>query len=210
MRTMPIAALALALSVGASTLTAQPGRGARADGPRDRATPAMRGGGSPAEALLRQRTRIELTDEQVTRLEALAQSQRAARTASPGEALRLRADLMDAMAGDGDPKAARVALDKLSAARNDQIVLGMRALQEAQAILTPAQRAKLDEARGQRPRFAMQGGGRRGPGQARGMRAPQGRAGAVRPDRNRGGARGLAPRVQPAPPLDGEDLRHGN
>jgi Spy/CpxP family protein refolding chaperone len=198
MRTLPVATLALALS--ASTLMAQPDRNPRADGPRARVAQGPRVGGSPAEALLRQRARLELTTEQVTRLEALAQSQRAARTVSPGTALRLRADLMDAMAGDGNVEAARAALDKLSASRNERLIAGMRAQQEVRAVLTPEQRARVEAARGMRNRVAMHGGARRGPGEARGVRGPQGRGGAVQPGRAPGGNRGSMPDRRPARP----------
>lgn len=198
MRTLPFAALALALS--ASTLMAQPNRSPRADGPRDRVAQGPRAGGSPADALLRQRTQLALTADQVSRLEALAQSQRAARTASPGDALRLRADLMDAMAGDGNVEATRSALDKLSAARNERLIAGMRAQQEVRAVLTPEQRAKVEAARGMRTRLAMQGGARRGPGEARGARGPQGRGGMVQPNRAPGGNRGGMPGRRPARP----------
>lgn len=207
MRTLPIAALALALSVTASTAHTQPGRGARPDAPRDRATSQVRGGGSPAEALLRQRASLELTTEQVTTLEALAQSHRASRTASPGQALRLRADLMDAMAGDGNLQAARAALDKLSTAQNERLLAGMRAQQEVRAVLTPAQRVKAEAARGAHRRVAMQSGGRRGPGDARGARAPQRRGDMVRPDRTPGGNRGAMPGRRPGRP---DDSLNGN
>jgi Spy/CpxP family protein refolding chaperone len=216
MRTIPFAALALALSVSTTTLVAQPGRGARADAPRDRAMLGARGGGSPAEALLRQRTQLELTAEQVTRLEALAQTQRTARSsASPGQPLRLRADLMDAMAGDGNLQAARAALDKLSAAQNERIIAGLRAQQDARAVLTPTQRAKVNAARGPGNRFAMQGAGRRGPGNVQGARGPQGRTGAVRPNRTPNGVRGNMPGRRPdrpvAPPARPDDtMLHGN
>jgi len=195
---------------------AQPGRGARVDAPRDRAMLGTRGGGSPAEALLRQRTQLELTAEQVTRLEALAQTQRTARSsASPGQPLRLRADLMDAMAGDGNLQAARAALDKLSAAQNERIIAGLRAQQDARAVLTPTQRDKVNAARGPGNRFAMQGPGRRGPGNAQGARGPQGRNGAVRPNRTPDGVRGNMPGRRPdrpaAPPARPDDtMLHGN
>lgn len=203
MRALSLAALALALS--ASTLMAQPNRGARPDAPRPdgpgaRTAQGPRAGGSPADALLRQRTPLALTADQITRLEALAQSQRVARSASPGQALRLRADLMDAMAGDGNLTAARAALDKLSAAQNERLIAGLRAQQEVRAVLTPEQRAKVDATRGARNRFAMQGGGRRGPGDARGAREPQRRGGMVRPDRAPGGNRGGLPGRRPGRP----------
>jgi len=216
MRTLPFAALALALGVSTTTLVAQPGRGARADAPRDRAMLGTRGGGSPAEALLRQRTQLELTAEQVTRLEALAQTQRTARSGvSPGQPLRLRADLMDAMAGDGNLQAARAALDKLSAAQNERIIAGLRARQEARAVLTPAQRARAEAARGPGNRFAMGRAGRGGPGSVQGGRGPQGRNGMVRPNRAPAGVRGGMPGRRPerpaAPPARPDDrMLHGN
>jgi len=216
MQTIPVAALALALSVGATTLAAQPGRGMRAGAPPDRAMPGTRAGGSAAEMLLRQRTRLELTAEQVTRLEALAQTQRSARSSvSPGQPLRLRADLMDAMAGDGNLQAARTALDKLSAAQNERIIAGLRARQEARAVLTPEQRAQVEAARGPGNRFAMNRAGRGGPGSMQGARGPQGRNGAVRPNRAPAGVRGGMPGRRPdrpaAPPARPDDLTlHGN
>jgi len=210
MRTLSFAALALALS--ASTLIAQPNRGTRTDGPRtdgprDRVAQGPRAGGLPADALLRQRTQLALNADQITKLESLAQAQRAARTASPGQALRLRADLMDAMAGDGNLTAARAALDKLSAAQNERRIAGLRAQQEVRAVLTPEQRTKLDATRGARTRFAMQGGGRRGPGAARGARGPQGRGGMVQPDQSPRGNRGGMPGRRPARP---DDSLNGN
>lgn len=213
MRTFPIAALVLALGATPSLLPAQPGRGwSRADrGAIAGRGGAERGGVVPAEALLRQRERLVLSDDQVKRLEALAQAQRTARPASPGQALRLRADLLDAMAGDGNPQAARAVLDRISAQRNEQIVLAMRARQEARAVLTPEQRARADA---MRQRAARQFAARPSAGRARGagMRPGavgrgDGRPGARGHRPGQAGPRGVVPRGsvprRPAPPADG-------
>ena len=188
MRSFPLTTLALALLAGATTVSAQPRRGPAAGGGNARpAAVAPRGAAltSPADALLRARAALELTDEQVTRLEALASTQRRALAVAPGAQLRLRADLMDAMAGDGNPQAARAALDKISAAQNERIVAQMRARQEARAVLTEAQRTRVDAVRG-----AALRAGNRLPG-ANGMRGgpPAGmRRGGMRPGANRPGA----------------------
>ncbi len=170
MRTIPLAVLALAL--GATTLAAQPVRGRGADGPRGAAIgqprgdmtrgTMARGAVPPAAALLRLRTQLELSDEQVQRLEALAATQRSALKPSPSQQMRLRADLMDAMAGDGNPQAARAALDKLSALQNERVVLAMNARKEARAVLTPAQRTKAEARRGPGNRMRPGARGQRG------------------------------------------------
>jgi Spy/CpxP family protein refolding chaperone len=108
----------------------------------------MRGPASPAAMLLRQRERLALTPEQVTRLETLAAAQqKALAPVSPAQQLRLRADLLDATSGTGNPQAARAVLDKMSAQRNERIVAGLRARQEAQAVLTDAQRTQVESLR---------------------------------------------------------------
>jgi Spy/CpxP family protein refolding chaperone len=183
MRTIPLAVIALAL--GATTLAAQPVRGGATGGPRGAAIGQPRGAVAPAEALLRLRTQLELNDEQVQRLEALAASQRTALAASPSQQMRLRADLMDAMAGNGNPHAARAALDKLSALQNERIVLAMQARNEARAVLTPAQRTKAEARRGPGNRMRPAARGQRG--DRVGARGPA-------PRGDRVGARGQGPR----------------
>lgn len=127
---------------GATRDRAQPGRGAP-----DRARRARRGSVSTAAVLLRQTERLALTETQTQRLQALVQAQRSAARTSPASQLRLRADLMDAMAGDANPATVRSALDKISAAENDRIIASLRARQEALAVLTPEQQEKVKAAR---------------------------------------------------------------
>ncbi len=190
MRITTIAASLLALTVGAGTLAAQPDRGGNAMPGR---MPAVRAGGVPAAQLLRLRDQLVLTEEQVKRLETLAESQRKALTVSPGQTLRLRADLMDAMAGDGNPTAARAALDKMSAARNERIVAGMRARQEARAVLTPAQVSKLETQRNARGGARPGMPGQRGRQGVRGARGPQRGGAMVGPRQGGPGVRGVMP-----------------
>jgi Spy/CpxP family protein refolding chaperone len=210
MRTTQVTMIALALSVSVSGLEAQGGRGPggarrggppaevradtsprgeRARGPRD--AQIARGQQSPAAMLLRQRERLALTSEQITRLEALAATQRTALAPpSPAQALRLRADLLDAMQGTGNPQAARAALDKMSAQRNERIVAGLRAQQEARAVLTETQRVQVDDLRRNVMRqFASRGRDGRGA-----MRGGPARGGAVRGAMPRGAPRGVMPR----------------
>lgn len=216
MRTTHVTMIALALSVSVSGLQAQGGRGPggarrggppaemradtsprgeRARGPRD--AQVARGPQSPAAMLLRQRERLALTPEQITRLEALAAAQRTALAPpSPAQQLRLRADLLDAMQGAGNPQAARTALDKMSAQRNERIVAGLRAQQEARAVLTETQRVQVDDLRRNVMRqFASRGRDGRGA-----MRGGPARGGAVRGAMSRGATpRGAMPRGGPPP-----------
>lgn len=185
---------AAALLLAAAPLAAQDSARTRAPRPRAEAgRPAgpgmMRGdmgpgpriGGAPARMLLGQRERLQLTDEQVRRLEALDATQREALRPNEPAMLRARADLMEAMQRD-NIEAARTALDRLSRIRNDQVIAQMRARKDARDVLTAEQRARIDDMRA--------GGMRRmrpaaGPG--RGMRDRGPRAGALR-------GRELAPR----------------
>lgn len=216
MRTRTLTALALAIGVSAAPLSAQSGRGGTPDGARRGAPPVdgpadargamLRGPASPAAMLLRQRERLALTPEQVTRLETLAATQqKSLAPASPAQQLRLRADLLDAMSGTGNPQAARAALDKMSAERNERLVAGLRARQEAQAVLTEAQRTQVEALRTtMRQRAGRARTGRLGDGRA-GARFRQGR-GPGRADVARGrrgdapdGARPPRPRRPDAP-----------
>jgi Spy/CpxP family protein refolding chaperone len=112
--------------------------------------------------LLAFRQQLELTDDQVKRLQALQGT--AKPKAMAADQLRARADLMDAMQGDGNLSAARTALDKMSRLRNDQMIERLKARQDARAVLTPAQRTKLDNVRSQGGRRSAALGGRRGQG----------------------------------------------
>ena len=126
--------------------------------------------------LLRARTPLELTDDQVTRLEALQAAP--APKSNATDMMRAQADLLDATQGDGNLAGARAALDKLSRLRNDQMLARIKTQQEARAVLTPAQRTTVDNMRQQmrhrggakRQRGMRQGGMTQDGGPQRGMR----------------------------------------
>jgi Spy/CpxP family protein refolding chaperone len=145
--------------------------------------------GTPAAMLLSMRAPLALTPEQVTRLEALRDAPRPDGQAS--DMLRARADLMDAMKGDGNLPAARAAMDRMAKLRTDRAIAGLKARQDARAVLTPAQKTKLDNLRRQaagRLRANRRGGAGRG-GRAGGMRGP-GRMGGMGSGMRRPGAMG--------------------
>ena len=130
--------------------------------------------GNPAAMLLRLRTPLQLSDDQVKRLEALQQAP-APRT-NEADMLRARADLVDATQGDGNIGKARAALDRLSGLRNERLVAGLRQRQEARAILTAEQKTRLDNMRGAMRKSlrarGMRGARRAGPAVGRGPFGP--------------------------------------
>lgn len=162
-------------------------------------------GASPAALLLGARADLGLTDEQVGRLERLATAQNATLTGSPGDVLRARADLADAMKGEGDAAALKRAMDRLHQLRSDRALARLKARQDARAILTADQRAKADAMRNAMRRGGGMRGGMRG---MRGMRG--GRGGAMGPGRwgSRGGDMPMPPAGErrqgppPRPPVD--------
>jgi Spy/CpxP family protein refolding chaperone len=185
---------AAALLLAAVPLAAQDTTRARAPRPRMEAGrpagpgmmrgdmgPGPRAGGPPARMILGQRERLQLTEEQVRRLEALAATQREALRPNEPAMLRVRADLMEAMQRD-NIEGARTALDRLSRIRNDQVIAQMRARKEARDVLTAEQRTRLDDMRAGAMRQMRPAAG---PG--RGMRERAPRGGALR-------GRELAPR----------------
>jgi Spy/CpxP family protein refolding chaperone len=135
----------------------------------------MRG---PAGALLAARAQLGLSDEQVKRLEALAAQQATALAPAAGDRLRARADLMDAMKGEGDAAALKRAMDKAHQLRTERALAMLKARQDARAILTADQRSRADALRG--PRRGGPGRGMRRGGGARGMRPGMGPM--MRPD----------------------------
>ena len=147
--------------------------------------------------LLRARTQLELTDDQVKRLEALAAAP--APKSSASDMMRAKADLLDATQGDGNLAGARAALDKLSRLRNDQLLARIKSQQEVRAVLTPMQRTKVDNVRRQlrnrmganRQRGMRQGGMRQG-----GMRQGGMRQGGMRQGRGQMGP-GMMPGMTP-------------
>lgn len=132
------------------------------DGTRPGMGPGGRGrgfggpGGSPAARILGLRQQLELTDDQVKKLEALQAAPRA--KSSQADRLRAQADLMDAMQGDGNLSAARTALDKMNRIRSDEAIARLKTQQDARAVLTPAQKTKLDNFRQAVNRRMRQGG----------------------------------------------------
>ena len=152
--------------------------------------------GNPAAMLLRLRSELSLTDDQVKRLEALQKTPVPKSNAS--DLLRARADLMDAMQGDGNLPKARTALDRMSALRNERMIGGLKLRQDARAVLTAEQKTTLDNMRsamrGKMRDNARQGlrDGRGGGRAGRGQRIPGGQQGIRRGDtpgsmRGRGG-----------------------
>lgn len=141
--------------------------------------------GVPASGLLRLRQQLELTDDQVKRLEALRAAPRPER--NEADMLRARADLMEATRGDVNLDKARAAFDRMARVRTDEQLAQLKARQELRNVLTPAQRTKLDGMRsnlrrrgdamgmrgGQMGRREMRGPGRMGQGRpGQGMRGP--------------------------------------
>jgi Spy/CpxP family protein refolding chaperone len=195
------------------------GRGQGADGARFGGQRGPRG--NPAAMVLRLRSELQLTDEQVRKLEALQDAP--APAANGADLLRARADLLEATQGDGNLAKARAALDRMSAQRNERMIAGLKQRQEVRAVLTSTQKTRLDNfrrqlrgragARGQRgPRMGGKGIGR---GQGRGMGGqfgPGGRPGMRGGMRGMPGMRGgmgpgapVPPSVPPAPrPPEGD------
>ncbi|MFN8875723.1 MAG: Spy/CpxP family protein refolding chaperone [Gemmatimonadota bacterium] len=167
-----------------------------AQGPDAAAPPIGRG---PAAALLAARGPLGLTAEQVTRLEALAASQARAMPGNPGDMLRARADLLDAMKGEGDAAMLRKAMERMHQLRMDRALATLKARQEARTILTADQRAKADAFRAnRRMRGGMRGGMR--DGMRDGMRGSGRALGPGRgPGRGAGAWGGRAPRQTPPP-----------
>lgn len=114
-------------------------------------------GGNTAAMLLRLRTQLSLTDDQVKRLEALRDAK--SPTSNEADVLRARADLVEAMQGDGNLAAARTAMDKMNKLRTDRAIAQLKLRQDARAVLTAEQKAKLDQVRkaGSRRQTAMRG-----------------------------------------------------
>lgn len=165
-------------------------RGGNATGPEGTAGPRRGpagGRGHPAKMMLRLRQQLQLTDEQVQKLEALQDAP--APRVNGADMLRARADLLEATQGDGNAARARAALDRLSAFRNERLIAGLRQRQEARAVLTSAQKTRLDNLRSELRRRGV------ARGMGRGDRALRGRAMGARTGREmgRGMGRGMGP-----------------
>lgn len=133
--------------------------------------PRMQG---PGAGVLRYRQELELTDDQVKKLEGLSTAARP--RANEADMLRARADLMDATKGDINLERARAAYDKMARVKTDAQLAQLKTRQEIRNVLTPAQRTKFDAMSARRGEKGMRGG--RGPGRReqgmRGGRGPRG------------------------------------
>ena len=99
-------------------------------------------GGGPVGNLLRMRQQLELTDDQVKKLEALQTAPMP--QMNPADMMRAQADLMDATRGDVNLEMARAAFDKMSRLRTDQQLAHLKVRRDVRNVLTSAQRAKVD------------------------------------------------------------------
>ena len=173
-------------AAAAASRDSQPraGRGGPARQPRGRQDDQPGGprGRGPAAGMLRLRQQLELTDEQVKKLEAINEAPRPERHAS--DVLRARADLMDATRGDLNPENARAAFDRIAKMQVDQHMAQLKLRQDMRNVLTTAQRAKLDRFHGAMQRVAKMRGGKMRGGK---MRAGKMRGGQMRGGQMRGG-----------------------
>lgn len=91
--------------------------------------------------VLRLREKLELTNEQVTKLEAIK-----AKTEAGNEAVQAkRAALGEAVKSGADESAIRAAATELGSAIGDQVVLRVGAKAEIDGLLTDGQKTKLEE-----------------------------------------------------------------
>ena len=97
--------------------------------------------------MIRMRQQLDLTDDQVKRLEAMRGA--SAPAMNPADRLRAQADIMDATRGDINMEKARAAFDRMAKTRTDQQLGRLKIQQDARNVLTPAQKAKVDAMRGQ-------------------------------------------------------------
>ena len=148
----------------------QPAR-VRPDSGARRPTPAEFGvrRGGPAANLLRLRDQLELTEDQVKRLEALQAVAPPEPRAS--DMMRAQADLMDATKGDINLEKARAAFERMSRLRVDEQLAELKVRQDARNVLTAAQKTKFDafSANMRDGQRAMQRTMMRGPNDMRGM-----------------------------------------
>lgn len=118
----------------------------------------MQSGGGAADRMIRMRQQLDLTDDQVKRLEAMRGA--SAPAMNPSDRLRAQADLMDATRGDINMEKARAAFDRMAKARTDGQLGRLKLQQDARNVLTAPQRAKIDALRGQ---MGARMGSRQGP-----------------------------------------------
>lgn len=169
--------LAVMLAGTGSGLSAQQDRapGARAEARMDRIGRAARDGGAPGvEGILRMRNQLELTDDQVARLDALRSERVQERAAISSEMAELRSQLR---AGTLDRAEAR---QRRSSAVEARRASAEQARSEVESLLTDEQRETVQQLQAQRRAFEA---GRRS-GMREGARGA--RPGRDRPERSRG------------------------
>jgi Spy/CpxP family protein refolding chaperone len=170
------AAICLVLAVAAPA-SAQQGGNRRHTGPM------------PVQ-LLKLKTTLELTDDQVAQLEALQDDFAEQRSVRQAQARDLREQ---AQSGDVTPNDLR---EQVAAHRESGREIAASHAQMVQQVLTDEQRGKLDEIReAGRQRGPGQRGmrGRRGPGNRQGLRSGRGGHRGTRPGLRRGRNRGGPP-----------------
>jgi Spy/CpxP family protein refolding chaperone len=146
-------------------------------GPRAQRGMVAQEGGPGVEMILRQRERLELTDAQVAQLDKIRQELVAQRTAHQAEMAELRSKVR---AGELEPAALR---EQLQARRDSAQELRTRQRERVEAILTDAQKQKVETwgamARGFQMgrRSALRGGQGWGPGMGPGMQPGAGMRG---------------------------------
>lgn len=177
--------LAVMLAGTGSELSAQQGRapGTRAEARTDRMGRAAREGGAPGiEGILRMRSQLELTDDQVARLDALRSERVQERAATSSEMAELRSQIR---AGTLDRAEAR---QRMSAAAEARRASAEQARAEVESLLTDAQRETVQQLQAQRRAFeaGRRSGMREG---ARGARPGRDRPARFRERRGPGGGR---------------------
>jgi hypothetical protein len=145
------AALALMMTVGASDVVGQLGprgdRPVRGDRVVEQARPARGSGAGAVERLLRLRDRFELTEDQVSRLDALRSEVVAQRGQSTAELEELRSQLR---AGTLDRSEARA---RMQALREDRRAMVDRSRAAVEDILDDEQKAEMEAIQAQRRAF---------------------------------------------------------
>ena len=161
------------------------------------------GMGNPASAMLRMRAGLDLSEDQVRRLQQIEIAGN--RTPDKAEMLRARADLMDAMRGDGNLDGARAAMERMNRLRTDQALAGLKARQDARNVLTAEQRSRADNASANARRDGLHN--RRGNARDNALGRSRSMAMRNREMARRGAMLRQSPRLQMR--LRGPDLRRG-
>jgi|GEM_PF-1164706 len=178
--------LVIALLPAMAQAQAGSGKGGRGDGPRGpgrmhQAGPGImqRQGwdeGAGAEMILRMKEKLNLSDEQVTQLEAIKEEAQG-QFKTVNQAVRAKREALHTAATSGAGEAAiRTAATELGKAIGDQAVYGAVIKTKVDAVLTDAQKAQLKEMRQKRMERgeARQAQGEQAMGKGKGQKAGRG------------------------------------